>query len=63
MRLSDYINDPTEPEFLSLLHGMEYIIRRPHEPIIYSRKNIFKPNEIPHQFFFKAVSAEIKKTQ
>ena len=34
-----------------------------HEPIVYSRKNIFKLNEIPHKHFFKAVSAEINQTQ
>ena len=34
-----------------------------HEPIIYSRNNIFKLNDIPYQCFSKACSAEIKKTQ
>ena len=35
MRLSGYMNAPTEPAFLSLKHGMEYLIHHPHEPIMY----------------------------
>ena len=38
MRLSGYINYPTEPEFLALRHGMEYIMHHSHEPIMYPRK-------------------------
>ena len=57
------MNAPTEPAFLSLRNGMEYLLHHPHEPIIYSRKKIFKLNEILHQYFFGLVSAEINKTQ
>ena len=38
MRLSVYINDLTEPAFLSPIHVVEYIMHHPHEPIMYSRK-------------------------
>ena len=37
MRLSGYMNAPTEPDFLALRHGMEYLMHHPHETIIYSR--------------------------
>ena len=42
MRLSGYMNDPTEPEFIALRHIMEYLMHHPHEPIMYSRKKISK---------------------
>ena len=35
MRLSGYMNAQTEPDFLDIKHGMEYIMRHPHEPFIY----------------------------
>ena len=54
MRLSVYINSPTEHVFLALKHGMEYLMHHPYEPIMYSRKNIHITDEIPHQFYFKA---------
>ena len=54
------MSDPIELEFLTLQHGMEYIVYHQHEPIIYSRKRIFITNEIPLQYLFKAVSVEIK---
>ena len=38
MRLSGYINAPTEPSFLSLRHGMEYLMCHSHETKMYSRK-------------------------
>ena len=38
MRLSGYMNAPTEPAFISLKHGMEYLMYHPHEPIMYPRK-------------------------
>ena len=41
MRLSGYMNDPTEPEFIALRHSMEYLMHHPHEPIMYSRKKLF----------------------
>ena len=47
------MNAPTEPELIDLRHGMEYIMNPQHEPIMYSRKNILKINDIPLQFFFK----------
>ena len=63
MILSGYINVPTEPVFIALRHGMEYLMHNQHEPIIYSRKNIFKTNYIQIQCFFKAVSAAINQTK
>ena len=35
MRLSGYTNAPTEPDFLALKHGMEYLLHHPNETIIY----------------------------
>ena len=49
MCLSGYANSPTETTFISLKYGMEYIMHYPHEPIMSSR-NVFKLNEISHQF-------------
>ena len=63
MQLSGYINAQTEPVFLALRHGMEYLTHRPHEPIMYSINKIFKINERPYQYFVKEGSAEINKTQ
>ena len=60
MRLSVYMNSPTEPAFLDLKHVMEYLMHHPHEPIMYSRKNIYNNHEIPHQCLFKTGDAEIK---
>ena len=48
MRLSGYMNAPTEPAFLAIKHGMEHIMHHPHEPIIYSRNKIHRTEEIPH---------------
>ena len=42
---------------------MEYLMHHPHEPIMYLRNNIFKLNDTPYQFFFKAVSERINKNQ
>ena len=53
MRLSVYMNAPTEPEFIAIKNGMEYIMNYLHETIIYSRKKIYKTDEIPHQCYFK----------
>ena len=50
VQLIGYINSPTEPEFLALQYGMEYLMHLQHEPIMYSRNNILKTNEIPHKF-------------
>ena len=61
MCLSGYMKPPKEPDFPDLRPGMEYLIHHPHEPIMYSRKNIFMTNEIPHQCFFKTGDAEIMK--
>ena len=55
------MNYTTENSFISLKYVMEYLMHHPHEPIVYSRNNIFKLNETTHKFFFKAGSAEIKK--
>ena len=44
MKISCYMNSPTEPAFLSLIYGMEYLMYHPQEDIIYSRNNIFKLN-------------------
>ena len=61
MHLRGYMNSPTEPEFIALRHGMEYLMNLTNKNIIYLRKNIFKLNERPHKCFFKADSEEIKK--
>ena len=53
MRLSGYMNAPTEPEFLALKHGMEYLIHYPHELIMYPRKKIHIIEESTHQCYFK----------
>ena len=36
MRLSRYMNSPTETAFLALRHGIEYLTHHPHLPIMYS---------------------------
>ena len=54
MRLSDYINTPSEYAFLDLKNGMEYLMHHPHEPLMYSRKKNYKTHEIPQQCYFKA---------
>ena len=59
--LSEYVNAPIEPEFLDLRHVIKYLMHHPHEPNIYSRNNIFKLIEKPHQCFYKEVSSDIKK--
>ena len=63
MRLSIYMNAPTEPVFMALKHGMEYIMHHPHEPIMYSRKKIHKAEDSPDHFYFKSVDAEISKAK
>ena len=42
MHLSGYMNEPIEPDFLALKHGMEYIMHHPHEPIVYPRNKFYK---------------------
>ena len=61
MRLSGSMNDPTEISLISIRYGMEYIMNHSHEHIMYSRNKVFKTNESPHQYFFKAGDEEIKK--
>ena len=34
MRLSGYMNAPTEPAFIALKHVMEYHMHHPHEIIV-----------------------------
>ena len=34
MRLSGYMNTPTEPYLLALIYGMEYLMHHTNEPII-----------------------------
>ena len=63
MRLSVYMNAPTEPDFLELRNGMEYLMYHSHELIIYSRKKLFKVNDSSNQCFFKSGSAYIKQNQ
>ena len=63
MRLSGYINAPTDPEFISLRHGKYYLMHHQHEPFMHLRKKIFQINEIALQFFLKSCSAEINQTQ
>ena len=63
MTLSDYMNAPIKSDFIDLKHGMEYLIHHPHEPIMYSRKKIYKTKETPHQYYFKAGYSKINKTK
>ena len=42
---------------------MEYLMHNPHEPIMYSSKNIHKNEESPYQCYFKAGDTEIRKTK
>ena len=53
MLLDGYMNAPIEPDFISLKNYMEYIMHHTHEPIMYSRKKIYKNHESPHQYFPK----------
>ena len=57
------MNASTEPTFIALRHGMECLMHNTHEPIMYSRKKIFKLNDILPQCFFKSGSEDIKKTK
>ena len=57
------MNFPIEPELPALCHVMEYLMHNPHEPIMYSMKNIFKKNESSLQCFFKSGKADINQTQ
>ena len=34
MHLNGYMNSPTEPAFIALKHGMEYLIHHTHETIM-----------------------------
>ena len=42
--LIDYMNSPTEPYFIALIQGMEYLMHHPHEPVMYSINKMFKKN-------------------
>ena len=55
------MNTPTEPELLSIRHGMEYLMHHPHKNIMYPKKKMFKTNDIPHQCFLKGDNSEINK--
>ena len=59
--LSGYMNVPTEPDFLALVHGIEYPMRHLHEPIMYPRKKIFETNESIHHFSSKQGMQKYKK--
>ena len=63
IELGVYMNPPTEPLFISLRHGMEYLMHHPHELIIYWRNTIFKSNESLQKHFSNSGSAYINKTQ
>ena len=63
MRLSGYMNAPTEPDFLALKHGMEYLMPHSHKPIMYSRKKMHRTEESYLQCYSKAGDAEIRKTK
>ena len=63
MSLIGYMNALTEPYFISIKHGMEYVMQHPHESIMYSRNKINKTEEIPHQCYFKTGDSEIRKTK
>ena len=47
MSLSGYMNAPIEPALLAFIHGIEYLIHHPHEPIMYSTKK-FSKKKIAH---------------
>ena len=38
-------------------------MHHPHEPIMYSRKKIYKTEETPHQWYFKAGDTKINKNK
>ena len=61
IRLSGYMNAPTQPAFISLKHDMEYLMHDPHETIMYSRKKIHRTDRRPHQCYFRAGDSEIRK--
>ena len=63
MHLSGYINAPTEPVFLALKRGMEYLMHHSHELIMYPINKIHSTDEIPHQCYFKAGDSEIIKNK
>ena len=63
MHLSGSMNAQTELALLALKHGMEYRFHHPYKTIMYSRKKIYKTNEIPHQCYFKVGYSEINKNQ
>ena len=56
------MNAPTEPEFFDLKNGMGYLMHQPNKTTVYSRKDIFKLNERPHECFFKEGSADTEKS-
>ena len=49
------MTDTTEPAYIFLVHGIEYLIDHPHQPIIYPRNNIFILNQIPYQCFLRQI--------
>ena len=63
MRISGYMNAPTEPAFLVIKHGMEYLMHHPQEPIMYSRNKIYRTKDSPHRCYFKVGDAEISKNK
>ena len=63
MRLSGYMNEPTEHAFIALKHGMEYLMQHPHINIMSSRKKIHRTKEIPHKCYFGAGEEETRKNK
>ena len=63
MRIIGYIYSSTGPGSFSLIHGMEYIMHHPHEPIMYSRNQNLKINKSTHQWFFNERSTDIINNQ
>ena len=63
IRLSGYMNAPTQPAFISLKHDMEYLMHDPHETIMYSIKKIHRTDGRPPQCYFRAGDAEIRKNK
>ena len=61
MKLSGYMNYLEETVLLALCHVMEYLMHRPHEPIMYSRNKIFKTSYSPLQYLFKLYKDEINQ--
>ena len=55
------MNDTMQTAFITLRHGIQYLMHHPQENIMYSRNKITKLNDISYQSFFKTDSVDIIK--